>query len=205
MNAGRLEALAGARSRIMPPAGQLRPVERDHLRSPRQGEEEFEERPNPQYARPVGEYLRTSCRPDCEYIDGELRERRTGETDHSRLQMLVSRYLSNRERQWGIIVLPEQRVQVKANRYRVPDIVIARGSVPTTPILHEPPFLCIEILSCEDSMRDMQERIEDYRTSTARTACAKPKTVSSALRSPTSKCRWRASNSLTASSRRCLC
>jgi hypothetical protein len=55
----------------------------------------------------VSEYLQTSYRPDCEYIDGEVRERNMGELDHSRLQMLLSRYLSNREVQWGIIVLPE--------------------------------------------------------------------------------------------------
>ena len=46
---------------------------------------------------PVSEYLNTTWRPDCEYVDGEVRERNIGETDHSRLQMLLSRYLSNRE------------------------------------------------------------------------------------------------------------
>lgn len=96
---------------------------------------------------PLSEYLATGYRPDCEYIDGELRERKVGETEHSRLQMLLSRYLSNREKQWDIIVLPAQRVQVKSDRYRVPDIVVVRGTLPSTPVLHEPPFLCIEILS----------------------------------------------------------
>jgi Uma2 family endonuclease len=110
----------------------------------------------------LSEYLATGYLPDCEYIDGELRERSTGETDHSRLQMLLSRYLSNREKQWGIIVLPAQRVQVKSARYRVPDIVVVHGPLPSTPILHEPPFLCIEILSRDDSVYDMQERIDDY-------------------------------------------
>jgi hypothetical protein len=67
---------------------------------------------------PLSEYL-TTGRPDCEYIDGALRHRNVGETDHSRLQMLLSGYLSNREQQWGIIVIPEQRVRVKSERYRV--------------------------------------------------------------------------------------
>ena len=53
-----------------------------------------------------------------------------GEWDHCRLQMLLSRYLSNREKQWGIIVVPEQRVQVKATRYRVPDISVVTGPAP---------------------------------------------------------------------------
>jgi Uma2 family endonuclease len=110
----------------------------------------------------VSEYLATSYRPDCEYIDGEVRERNFGEYDHSRMQMLIARYLSNREAQWGIEVLPEQRVQVKRNRYRVPDISVLKIAADRTPILHEPPFLCVEILSREDSMLDVQDRIDDY-------------------------------------------
>ena len=111
---------------------------------------------------PVSEYLNTTWRPDCEYVDGEVRERNMGETDHSRLQMLLSSYLFKQEARWGIIVLPEQRVQVKASRFRVPDITVVAGLLPTTPILLVPPFLCIEILSRGDSMYDMQDRIDDY-------------------------------------------
>ena len=111
---------------------------------------------------PLNEYLATSYRPDCEYLDGELLERNVGEWDHSRLQMLLSRYLCNREKTWGIIVVPEQRVQVKATRFRVPDISVLAGSAPAGPILVEPPFLCIEILSRNDRMEEMQARIDDY-------------------------------------------
>jgi Uma2 family endonuclease len=110
---------------------------------------------------PLTEYLETSYRPDCDYLDGELLERNVGEWDHSRLQMLLSRYLSNREKQWGILVVPEQRVQVKARRFRVPDILVLTGP-PTGPIIKEPPFLCIEILSPSDRRAEMQERIDDY-------------------------------------------
>ena len=110
----------------------------------------------------VDEYRNTSYRPDCDYLEGELLERNVGEWDHSRLQMLLSRYLSNREKQFGIIVVPEQRVQVKANRFRVPDITVLLGSPPVRQIITEPPFLCIEILSPSDRMTEMQERIDDY-------------------------------------------
>lgn len=47
----------------------------------------------------VSEYLETSYRPDCEYLEGDLLERNVGEWDHSRLQTLLSRYLVNREKQ----------------------------------------------------------------------------------------------------------
>ena len=108
------------------------------------------------------EYLNTSYRPDCDYLDGELLERNVGEWDHSRLQMLLSRYLSNREKEWGIVVVPEQRVQVKARRFRVPDITVIAGGPPDGPIITNPPFLCIEILSPSDRLTEMQERIDDY-------------------------------------------
>ncbi len=109
----------------------------------------------------LGEYLETSYRPDCEYLEGELLERNVGEWDHSRLQMLLSNYLCNREKQWGIVVVVEQRVQVKARRFRIPDITVLLKP-PSGPIITEPPFLCIEILSPRDRMQEMQERIDDY-------------------------------------------
>src|SRR6185436_13011588 len=98
----------------------------------------------------LSEYLTTSYRPDCDYLDGELLERNVGEWDHSRLQMLLSRYLSNREKQWGIVVVVEQRVQVKARRFRVPDITVVAGEPAAEPIITKPPFLCVEILSPSD-------------------------------------------------------
>jgi Uma2 family endonuclease len=79
---------------------------------------------------PLDEYLATSYRPDCEYLDGELVLRNAGERDHSRLQHFLERYLGNREIEWGIVVLPEQRVQVKPTRYRVPDIAVFSPPIP---------------------------------------------------------------------------
>ena len=110
---------------------------------------------------PLSEYLSTSYRPDCDYLDGELLERNVGELDHSRLQGLLFRYLSNREKQWGIFVLVEQRVQVKASRFRVPDVLVMSGR-PNEQIIRTPPFLCIEILSPSDRVTEMQDRIDDY-------------------------------------------
>jgi Uma2 family endonuclease len=110
----------------------------------------------------VTEYLNTSYRPDCDYLDGELLERNVGEWDHSRLQMLLSQYLFSREKQWGIVVVPEQRVQVKARRFRVPDITVIAGDPPDGPIITKPPFLLIEILSPSDRLTEMQDRIDDY-------------------------------------------
>jgi Uma2 family endonuclease len=118
----------------------------------------------PAAALSVEQYLSTTYRPDCDYVDGELLERNVGEWDHSRLQILLSSYLVRHEKEWGIVVVVEQRVQVKPNRFRVPDIVAVAAPASGTPIVREPPLLCIEILSRDDRMQEMQERIEDYLT-----------------------------------------
>ena len=111
---------------------------------------------------PVEEYLTTVYRPDLEYIDGVLREREMGAYDHSRLQGLLYGYLLQREKQWRIRAVPEQRVQVKPSRFRVPDICVVIRDAPIEQIFTPPPVLCIEILSPEDRISEMQERIDDY-------------------------------------------
>jgi Uma2 family endonuclease len=109
----------------------------------------------------VEEYLRTSYRPDCDYVDGELRERNLGEFDHSSTQVRIVVFLCNhyllRAR-----VLSEQRVQVKPGRFRIPDVCILRADAPKEQIVKTAPSLCIEILSRDDSMRRIMERIDDY-------------------------------------------
>jgi hypothetical protein len=69
---------------------------------------------------PVEEYLSTSYRPDCDYIDGEVRERNMGELPHSKLQMYLGWFFRNQRNDWRIEPLSEQRVQVSASRYRKP-------------------------------------------------------------------------------------
>ena len=110
----------------------------------------------------IEQYLATSFHPDCDYVDGEIQERNFGEQPHSRTQMRLGAFLFNREAQWGIRVLPEQRVQVSATRFRIPDICVIFASDPVEPIVHQPPFLCIEILSPEDRVARLNERLSDY-------------------------------------------
>ena len=109
----------------------------------------------------VEEYLNTSYRPDCDYIEGELLERNVGEWDHGRLQGALCVYLSQRERESGLLVGLEPRVQVKSDRFRIPDVCLVRESQ-VQPILKDPPVLCIEVLSKDDTVRSMQARIDDY-------------------------------------------
>jgi hypothetical protein len=48
---------------------------------------------------PVEEYLRTTYRPDCDYIDGEVKERNLGETPHATVQSLLAAIFLNRRQE----------------------------------------------------------------------------------------------------------
>jgi Uma2 family endonuclease len=111
---------------------------------------------------PVEEYLRTVYRPDCDYVDGEVQERNLGELEHSDLQGELIHFFRARKRSWKVFAFPEQRVQVSATRFRIPDVCVCVGLKPKEPILQTPPFICIEILSPEDRWARVQERIDDY-------------------------------------------
>ena len=117
--------------------------------------------PQPQRV-PVEVYLATSYRPDCDYVDGEVLERNLGEKEHSILQQaLVFLFRTHRD-EWKVEVFPELRVQISPLRYRVPDVTVVRAGLHWNRILRTPPLLLFEILSPEDSLRDMRERIDDY-------------------------------------------
>ena len=110
----------------------------------------------------VEDYLATAYDPDCDYVDGEILERNFGEPEHGGLQAALTGWLYANRKRLGIHVFTETRVQVKPARFRIPDICVATGARPSERILTTPPFLCIEILSPEDRMSRMQERIDDY-------------------------------------------
>ncbi len=110
----------------------------------------------------VEEYLKTVYRPDCDYVDGVVEERNLGECDHSWIQGQSCRIFSAiGYRQTGIIAVPEWRFQVKPTRFRVPDVIVTRGK-PEEQILTQPPLLCIEILSPEDTVSRTNVRVRDY-------------------------------------------
>ena len=110
----------------------------------------------------LSEYLDRGFEPDCEYLDGVLLERNVGKRKHSRMQMLIGAALHAQEYTAGVVVLPEQRVRITATRVRIPDLCVIRASDPDDQVVTHPPVLCIEILSPDDSMSEMQERVEDY-------------------------------------------
>jgi Uma2 family endonuclease len=112
---------------------------------------------------PVSEYLRTTYRPDCDYIEGELRERNVGELPHSLMEAILCTIFNTNRREWGVIAAPELRVHVAERRYRIPDVTVMRRSDPPDPVVQIAPLVCIEVVSPSDTLVSLQERVEDYR------------------------------------------
>jgi Uma2 family endonuclease len=110
----------------------------------------------------VEEYLKTSYRPDCDYVDGEIVERNLGEKEHSILQRALILLFGNHRHDWRVEVFPEQRVQVSPTRYRIPDITVISAGVSWDRILRTPALLFIEIASPEDRLSRILERSRDY-------------------------------------------
>ena len=110
----------------------------------------------------LAEYLDTIYHPDCEYIDGEIRERNVGKFEHAKLQWLLPIWFGKHDLAWDVTGCVEQRMRVSATRIRVPDLVVMRPG-PQPEVMTEPPLLIIEILSPDDTYSDLQERCEDYR------------------------------------------
>ena len=111
---------------------------------------------------PVSEYLRTMYRPDVDYVDGELQERLVGERDHSDLQSFFDTYINMHRAAWGLRATVELRVQVRADRFRIPDVCVLDPAAPREQIVQTPPLLCIEVLSPEDTIARVRMRIRDF-------------------------------------------
>jgi Uma2 family endonuclease len=110
----------------------------------------------------VEEYLKTSYRPDCDYVDGRVEERNFGEHDHGYLQLLLGVLFTNHRDAWGVRAVTDVRTQVSQSHFRVPDLSILRADSPREQIITHPQLIVIEILSPEDRLSRFQERIDDY-------------------------------------------
>ena len=111
----------------------------------------------------IEEYLRTSYRPDKEFIDGYLQEKPMGTWDHGRLQALIAGWFLRHQREWNVLVSLEVRTRVLDTRVRLPDLVVDWAG-PHPPVLTEAPLLAIEVLSPDDTYSSLKKRAKDYQT-----------------------------------------
>ncbi len=114
---------------------------------------------------PVEVYLRSSFEPDAEYVDGVIQERAVGELDHAAWQKAIQQWFWRREEEWGVRVFAELRVQTSPTRFRVPDVVVLENTGPLKEmeqIVRTPPVAVFEILSPEDTLPRVLEKLSDY-------------------------------------------
>ncbi len=107
----------------------------------------------------VEEYLNTPYDPDVEYVDGVLVERNVGDWLHSLVQSNL--IFALRRKYPHVYAVPELRSQTRATRYRLPDVCVLLAA-PKTKYLLDAAFLAVEILSEDDSMSKMMEKLEEY-------------------------------------------
>jgi Uma2 family endonuclease len=108
------------------------------------------------------EYLSTSYRPDCDFIEGELIERNLGTKDHNNVQGEIYGWFRDRRRRLGLKAIVEQRMCIAADRYRIPDVCVVQLPEPDEQVFTRPPYLCVEVLSPDDSFPKLQARLDDY-------------------------------------------
>lgn len=111
----------------------------------------------------VDEYLHTSFEHDAEYVDGRIVERPLPQKSHSKMQGWLGRALYQVAHPLGFEIWTEQRIRTRKDpsRYRVPDVCVTLGE-PDEQVFTAPPFLCIEILSPEDSALELQTKVKEY-------------------------------------------
>ncbi|MDP9169642.1 MAG: Uma2 family endonuclease, partial [Acidobacteriota bacterium] len=113
------------------------------------------------------QYLHTSFEHDAEFVDGTIVQRPLPTWEHACIQSFLIEELRIIGRRLGFFAVPEQRVQVRLNRFRVPDVCVVANKpagVTGRRIITEPPFLCVEILSPEDTTVETLDKVREYLT-----------------------------------------
>ncbi len=111
----------------------------------------------------IEEYLHTSFRPDCDFVDGHIEERNVGDLLHSLLQVEVAFWFRARQQEWQIRTMTELRTRVSASRVRLPDVSVAYDDAAMTErVRSTAPLIAIEILSPEDRLPRVLVRLEDF-------------------------------------------
>src|SRR5438067_100464 len=106
------------------------------------------------------EYLRSSDKPTCEYIDGVLRPKPLATFRHGNMEYQVS-YLIN-EFHKDFEAIPELTVKLREGKYLVPDVAVQRVTELQQPYPMNPTHLCIEVLFPEDRFSEALAKCEDY-------------------------------------------
>ena len=111
----------------------------------------------------MGEYLHTSFPGvDCEYRDGELKERTLPDYLHGCTQALLCIFFGALRKKLSLFVCAETRMKLREGLYLIPDVAVFWPSPPAL-IPDSPPLIAIEILSPDDRLNAVREKLQEYR------------------------------------------
>ncbi|HLW76247.1 MAG TPA: Uma2 family endonuclease [Bryobacteraceae bacterium] len=103
------------------------------------------------------QYLATHFEREPEYVHGELVERSLPKKKHGRTQLRLCVLLGS-----AGFGCTELRVKLAEDLYRIPDFILYESEPDGDPP-PAPPLLVVEIYSPDDRMRDVTQKLEDYR------------------------------------------
>ncbi len=109
-------------------------------------------------------YLRTSFpNPDREYRDGKLVARSLPDYLHSKTQGVISALFAELRPLLPIHPALSVRLKLRQSLYLIPDVAVFYPNEPQEPVPAIPPFVAIEILSPDDRMADVRNKLAEYR------------------------------------------
>ena len=109
---------------------------------------------------PLEEYLRTSYEPDCEWVNGVVKQRGMPDGYHGYFQSFFLVYFQGFKE--TLRALLQVRIEISPRTWRVPEVMVISADARFLPLPTETPLVCIEILSPDDRVSDLQQKIDDY-------------------------------------------
>jgi Uma2 family endonuclease len=112
----------------------------------------------------VEQYFATSF-PDLdkEYRDGELVDRSLPDYLHAKTHALLIAFFVALRKMQSVFARPGLRLKIRPNLYLIPDEAVFHPTEPTVRYPDSPPLVAIEILSIDDKLKDVREKLEIYR------------------------------------------
>jgi len=113
----------------------------------------------------VEEYLQTGYPGlDREYRDGELVERSLPDYLHGRMQaLLLAFFEALRKRAIPVYACSEVRLKLREGLFLIPDVCVFWPEEPREAVPNQPPLIAVEILSPDDRMAEVRDKLETYR------------------------------------------
>ena len=110
------------------------------------------------------EYLRLTfdgSEPD--YVDGEIKERGMPTNSHSQVMLAFCLIFGRFMLKLPLYPRPEIRFRAAPGRYRIADIAVYAHHAPSAEIPPEVPYVVIEVVSPDDRLDDIMEKLDDYQ------------------------------------------